>query len=49
MNLIIVLKGFILAFGYGKKKYLYVSVFVLSIFKRNKIDVGHIVMNFNSS
>ena len=48
MNLIIVLRGFILAFGYGKKKYLHVSVFVLSILKRNRIDVGRIVINFNS-
>lgn len=49
MNLIIVLKGFILAFGYGKKRISLCKCFVLSIFKRNTIDVGHIVMNFNSS
>lgn len=38
MNLMLFLRGFILAFGYGKKNYLDVSVFVFSIFKRKRID-----------
>lgn len=38
MNLMLFLRGFILAFGYGKKKYLDVSVFVFSIFKNGRID-----------